>query len=443
MTPLSGNGVEPPKTRTRMPPKKRIIGWVCTTYFAEGLPFMIVRILSGVFFTQIGVKERYLGYLNFLGLPWNIKFLWAPLVDGWGTKRGWQVALQALLGALTAAVALLAHFAGGAAEPAHFFEAIAGVFVLMAIVAATNDIAIDGYYLEALPKREDQALYSGYRVLAYRMAMVFARSGLVAFAAWSVGTVTSGSVYDGWCLAFGVGAITLIGGAFLHSTLLPHSTIVHTQVETQFAKARRVFVEGFKTYIAQPQVLITLIFIVLYKMGDELLFSMVTPFMLRELRVSAEQYATIGGIVGALGTIVGAMWGGWLIQKMGLKKALWPLTIAMNANIWLYIWLSIAKPNPLTTKGLSVIALIHGIEQIAAGLGSAALLVFLLGTCSREYRATHYAIGSAIMSIPGTIVGGYGGVIVEGIGYTGLYLMAFVASLPGMLLIPFVPIREE
>jgi PAT family beta-lactamase induction signal transducer AmpG len=115
----------------------------------------------------------------------------------------------------------------------------------------------------------------------------------------------------------------------------------------------------------------------------------------------------------------------------------------MNINIWLYVWLSVAKPDPSTWWGISAIAAIHGIEQIAAGLGSAALLVFLLSTCSRQFRATHYAIGSAIMSVPGTLIGGEAGRLVELIGYTNLYIIAFVLSIPGMCLIPLVPIRNE
>jgi len=115
----------------------------------------------------------------------------------------------------------------------------------------------------------------------------------------------------------------------------------------------------------------------------------------------------------------------------------------MNLNLLLYVWLSVVKPDPSTVNGLGIIAVIHGIEQIAAGLGSAALLVFLLTTCSQSYKATHYAVGSAIMSIPGTIVGGEGGRIVEAYGYTGLYVLACIAAIPGMCLIPFVPMKEE
>jgi PAT family beta-lactamase induction signal transducer AmpG len=347
-----------------------------------------------------------------------------------------------MLAALTGLVALLAHYAA-TSNSGDYLEWIAAVFVVMAFIAATNDIAIDGYYLEAIPRREDQALLSGYRVLAYRMAMVFARSGLVALAAWAMSSATVGTAYHAWSLAFSVGAGVLAALALSHAFVLPKVGSPAADLETQFAKARRVFVEGFVTYLAQPKVGLVLAFIVLYKMGDELLFSMVTPFMLRELKITGEQYAWIAGIVGAAGTIIGAMWGGYLIKKMGLRKAMWPLTIAMNLNIWLYVWLSVAKPDPTTMSGISIIATIHGIEQIAAGLGSAALLVFLLTTCSQQYKATHYAVGSAIMSIPGTLVGGQAGAIVEAIGYTNLYILAFIAALPGMALIPLVPMREE
>jgi len=115
----------------------------------------------------------------------------------------------------------------------------------------------------------------------------------------------------------------------------------------------------------------------------------------------------------------------------------------MNVNIWLYVWLSVAKPDPATFWGIFAIAAVHCVEQVAAGLGSAALLVFLLSTCSKEFRATHYAIGSAIMSVPGTLIGGEAGRIVEILGYTNLYIVAFVLSIPGMCLIPLVPIRGQ
>jgi PAT family beta-lactamase induction signal transducer AmpG len=421
--------------------------WVNTTYFAEGLPYMLVRIISSLYFTQLGMRELYLGYLNYLGIPWNLKFLWAPFVDGWGTKRGWQVALQLVLGALTCLLAYLSYCAGAASDSAQYVSVIAVVFVVMAFVAATNDIAIDGFYLDALPNREQQALFSGYRVLAYRLAMVFARSGLVGLVAWSSARAATSSPATSWVPAFGLAGALLVGLALLHAWILPRKSEERSATpETQSGSMRQtyaLFSRGFRTYLAQKNIVLILAFIVLYKLGDEVLFSMVTPFMMRELKISTEQYAWVAGIVGAIGTIVGAMVGGWWITRVGLRRALWPLSILMNFNIWLYVWLSYAKPDPDTVWGILVIAVIHGIEQLAAGLGSAALLVFLLTTCSREFRATHYAIGSAIMSIPGTLIGGKAGWLVEVMGYTNLYIVAFIFAIPGMCLIPFVPIQEE
>lgn len=424
---------------------RRRLLWVNTTYFAEGLPYMVVRILSSLYFTQLGVRELYLGYINYLGLPWNLKFLWAPFVDGWGTKRGWQVAIQGVLALLTFLVAYLSYLVGVAENPQGYLTWIAVVFVAMAFVAATNDIAIDGFYLEAIPSQSDQALFSGYRVLAYRLAMVFARSGLVGVVAWTTARVAGGSPALAWVPAFCVAGVVLGALSFFHYWLLPHTTYSkeRTQKTSTLERTTAVFKAGFRTYLAQPQVGIILCFIVLYKLGDEVLFSMVTPFLMRELMITTEQYAWVAGIVGAAGTIGGAMLGGWWINRVGLRRALWPLSILMNVTIWLYIWLSVAKPDPATLWGIGSIAFIHGVEQVAAGLGSAALLVFLLSTCSKEYRATHYAVGTAIMSIPGTLIGGEAGRLVEMMGYTNLYILAFVLSIPGMCLIPFVPIRQE
>lgn len=434
------NSITKPANR----PGRGTLAWVNTTYFAEGLPFMIARILSSLYFTQAGVRELYLGYINYLGLPWNLKFLWAPLIDGWGSKRGWQVATQALLGALVLLIAWLSYGAAQSADPSGYLSWIALVFVVMAFVAATNDIAIDGYYLEAIPSRAEQALLSGYRVLAYRLAMVFARSGLVGLVAWCAARGWGASPYMAWVPAFCVAGVVLLGCSLFHAVWLPKLPPERALSEDRAARgAYRVFVDGFRSYLAQPRVGLVLAFIILYKLGDEVLFSMVTPFLTRELKITTEQYAWIAGIVGAGGTILGAMLGGWWINRVGLRRALWPLSILMNVNIWLYVWLSVAKPDPGEWGGLMAIAGIHGVEQVAAGLGSAALLVFLLSTCDKSYRATHYAIGSAIMSIPGTIIGGEAGWLVERIGYTNLYVLAFFLALPGMALIPFVPIQAS
>jgi len=405
--------------------------WVASTYFAEGLPYMIVRFLSSVYFTDIGVRESFLGFLNFLGIPWNLKFLWAPLLDIFGTKRGWMIRLQLLI---TILVFILAGLAGMRSPqgPALLIPAMAFLFVGLAFIAATHDIAIDGYYLEGLTNRADQAAFSGLRVLAYRIAVIFARSVLVAAAGLA-----------NWFYGFGVGALTMLALFVIHQISLPRFEEEKASTRVKFSEIRDNFINSFLSYLKRERVFLILIFVATYKLGDEILFSMNTPFLMRELGVTKPQLAWLAGFVGSFASIAGTMLGAWWIQKTGLKKTIWPITLVMNVNILAYIILSEGRPSPASVKGLALIAAVHAYENIVGGLGTAALMVYLMRLCSTKYKAAHFAIGTAIMSLGSTVLGGFGGVIVEKVGYTNLFLFGFLATIPSILLLFWLPMEEE
>jgi PAT family beta-lactamase induction signal transducer AmpG len=424
--------------------------WVSTTYFAEGLPYMIVRWLSGVYFTEIGLREAVIGYTNWLGAPWNLKFLWAPLVDWAGSKRRWMLAVQL---ALAVAFGLLALFvragpAGGVkgvklewSQLATTFDPVTGwshqtailgvigMLIVTAFLSSTNDVAIDAYYIEGLPERTAQAQYSGLRVTWYRVAVLFAKFALIAFPTWFGG--------------FLCGAAVMAALALFHVFAAPRfpSDVVRSRLN------RKPFLthlwESIRSYLAQDRMWIVVPFIILYKMGDEVLFALNTTFLMRELNVTKPQLSLLSGAVGTTTAIAGTMLGAFWIKRVGLKRAIWPLTLAMNLFIWAYVWLAMARPDAQTTGGMAMIAVVHGYEQLAVGLGNAALTVFLLYTCRPEYKAAHYAFGSAIMSLTGTILGGFAGTVVERYGYVVLYVASFALSIPAMILLFFVPIRDD
>jgi PAT family beta-lactamase induction signal transducer AmpG len=459
-----GKTLNPVVLEKEKEPKKALL-WVYTTYFAEGLPYAIIRILSTFYFTDIGVKERYLGYLNFLSIPWTLKFIWAPFLDLISTKRRWMIIIQFLFSLVMMAVATACYFAYVPTLPPTFEEYFAFgyelpplfshlttflvfislAFVVMAFIAATNDISIDAYYLEGLKDPKDQAAYSGDRVAAYRLAMIFSRSGVVAFVAYMTYLIQQkGNVNlsEAWAYGFGVCGLTMFLLACYHFFKLPEFENKR-QEPLKVAQTMKSFAEAFSTYLKQEKVVLIIIFIILYKIGDEILFSMNTPFMKRELKVSNAQMAWIAGIVGAVGAVLGAMAGGYWIKKQGLRKAIWPLTILMNFNIWAYTWLAYAKPDPTTIKGISLIAFVYFYEQVASGLGSAALTVYIMRTCSPSFKASHYAFGTAIMLIPAAIIGGFAGQMIESMGYVNFFIFAFLASIPAMLVMFFVPIKDE
>ncbi len=405
--------------------------WVASTYFVEGLPYMIVRFMSAVYFTDMGVREALLGFVNFLGIPWNLKFLWAPLLDIFGTKRTWFLRLQLGITVLVLVIALVAgwHDRTGAAS---LLKTMAFLFVGLAFLAATNDVAIDAYYLEGLTRRSDQAAYSGLRAMAYRGAVIYSRSVLVGIAGIA-----------NWFYGFGAGAATLLFFLLFHAVFLPRFELEKTGPRVTASEVGRNFIKSFLSYLRQDRVALVLLFVATYKLGDEILFSMNTPFLMRELAVTKSQMAWLAGFVGSFATIGGTMLGAWWIKRVGLKRAIWPLTLIMNVNILAYLFLSMHRPLATTEQGLAWIVLIHGYENIAAGIGSAALTIYLMRLCHQEFKAAHFAIGTAIMSLGSTLIGGFGGLIVERVGYTNLFLLGFAATLPSMVLLLFIPLDES
>jgi len=470
--------------------------WAFTTYFAEGFPWSIVRLFSTVFFTDIGVKERYLGYINFLGIPWNFKFLWAPFIDLFSTRRKWMVGLQAIITAIISVIALFCWFSPPHGAPSEILTITAVLLVILAFVSATNDIAIDGYYMEAIPDKKEQAAYTGYRVFAWRMAMILVKSGLIALVAYLAAKWGNVGLYKAWAVGFATAAVTMFGLTLYHGFALVDYENPDRENRTP-KKIAHDFLQSFCSYLnvtprafafkvgatvlgtlaysfwgvdaltsffpnqiliwrlgiptvaialfltgLSKEIFFMLLFIIFYKIGDEVLFSMGTAFLMRELAVTKVHLAWLSGILGAAGSILGTVFGGMWIKKVGLKKAIWPLTLLMNINIWAYVWLAYAKPQATVPNELVTIAIVHFYENFASGLGTAALIVFILTTCKAEFKAAHYAIGSALMAIFSTFFGGFGGEIVESIGYMNMFIFAFALTIPAMLLTFFVKIKN-
>ena len=465
--------------------------WVFSTYFAQGFPYMVVRSMSAVFFTDVGMSERFLGYLNFLGIPWTLKFLWAPFVDIFSTRRSWMILVQALLTVLTALLAALC-LARGEDLIAGLPDALlVWLFIVMAFVAATNDIAIDGYYMEGISDPKEQAAYTGFRVMAYRLAMILARFGIILAVAQVASRAFGGNMYSAWGVGFAAGAAVMALLTLLHLIKLPR----YQQARTHAIGAREAmadFLNSFASYLevsrrrslialtsapalamalsailivfgipgvqavtysfafmllallaqARPAIAISLAFIMFYKIGDEIIFSMGTPFLKRYLLVNNTQLAWMSGLLGLVGSIVGTTIGGLWIKRTGLRRAIWPLTLLMNLNILAYVWLAYERPLATNLPGLLTIGTVYSIEQIAAGLGNAVLIVYILRTCKPEFKAGHYAIGSAFMSVFSALFGGMGGVIVEQVDYLGLFVIGFAASLPAMALLFFVRVKD-
>jgi PAT family beta-lactamase induction signal transducer AmpG len=402
--------------------------YIPTLYFAEGLPYTIVNMMSVVFFKNLKLSNEMIGLTSFLYLPWTIKAFWAPFVDLLGTKRGWIIGCHTLLALIAGALALFA--------TSQTTVALAVVLMMViALISATQDIAIDGFYMDALAK-DQQAFYVGIRNAAYKIAWLLGSGGLV-YLAGIVGAAHGISV--GWSAAFGVCAVLFIACALLHAWYLPRPET--TDVSAEQGLRFSTFLKVFKTYFQQPGIIAIVFYILTFRMGDAFMLKMAQPFLLDPpskggLGMSTAEVGLIYGTVGMIFLLLGGIVGGWLISRDGLRKWLWPTALIQNSAIILYYLLAISKPN------IYMVGAVNSAEQFSYGLGVAAYTVFLLSTVKPEYKAAHYAIATALMALGVMLPGAYSGFLQQSLGYANFFLVSFLAAIPGIIAILFLPIKE-
>lgn len=387
----------------------RAVPWVASTYFAEGLPFSIVHQVSMELFTAMGASPEAVGLTALYGVPWNLKFLWGPVVDRYGTLRRWVVVIEAALGV---AIGLLAW-------PAQRMDLglVARAFLVVAVLAATHDVAVDGFYMRALGKT-DQAALSGLRAAAFRVAMTAGKGGLVVLA----GVLS-------WRASFFTAGATLLILALVHGLALPRPRA--REAGSAPASLGRFYVDAFRSFLALPGARVSLAFIVVYRAGDALMFAMSTK-LLAHLGLGLVERGVLNGVGGAAG-IGGSMLGGLVISRLGLRRTLGPIALLQGLAVLLFVALAAIAPSHAWINA-AVIA-----ERVLEGVGGAALMVFIMSRCVGAYRASHFAIGSALMSVAAMVLGSASGFLLTRLGYPAFFALAYVATIPGIVLARFVP----
>lgn len=378
-----------------------------SSYFGEGLPWTVLHQLATEFLTAIGASKTQIGSTSLFHLAVTLKFVWSPLIDLFGEKRQWLLAAQGVLGLGMLLTALTLK----ASDLTWFWIALA----LLSVVHATHDIACDGFYLAALQERE-RALYSGVRNAAYRAATIVGSSVLVYLAART-----------SWELAFASAGVLMWLVGLVNARVLPRS------VESRSAPAARstAFLAAYRTFFTQPGAARVLAFILFYRLGDIMMFSMAKP-LLRDIGIDTAARGLLNG-VGILASISGSLAGGAIIARKGLGRCLVPMTYLQNLAIPLYVVLAVAQPS------LPWVVPIVVLEQLAAGVGVAASAVFLMRIAHPSFSASHFAFATAVVSLGSSLSGYISGPLDEALGHPAFFTLAFVASWPSLLLVHRVP----
>lgn len=413
--------------------------------FASGLPLALTGQTLQAWLTESGASLQSIGLFALVGVPYTLKFLWAPLVDRlplpvltrWlGRRRGWLIFAQGLLMAAIVALAF--------SNPGQALALTALCAVAVAFASATQDIVIDAWRVEILEERQ-LAAGAAAIVFGYRLGMLVSSAGALYLAEY----------YFSWPLVYLAMAAVLLIGAITVLVVGEPAAQPRSDAERRFAEAQawlaaRPHLSGgvarlmawlyasvagpFLQFISRRGWVGILLFVMLFKLGDSLAGVLATSFYLN-IGFTKSEIAEVSKLYGFFATLIGLFLGGWLMQAVGLYRALWICGILQMGSNLLFAVLA------LKGHDLWFLALTVGVENLASGMGTAALVAYLSALCDIAYTATQYALLSSLTAVARTVLSSYAGFMADALGWPLFFLLTTAAALPGLLLLAWLTRR--
>ena len=412
--------------------------WIPTLYFAEGLPYVAVMTISLVLYKQLGLSNAEITfYTSWLYLPWVIKPLWSPFIDVVKTKRWWITAMQLLIGAAFGGVAFTI--------PSSFWlQGSLFFFWVMAFSSATHDIAADGFYMLGLDQHQ-QAWFVGIRSTFYRLATIFGQ-GILVMIAGNLQVMFRNNIRYSWSLMFYGVAGLFIALWLYHSYILPKPSEDKGMESLNTAKLMselKQTVVTFFTKMPVREVVIAILFMLLYRMPEGLLAKVSSLFLIDShgaggLGLSPQEYGLVQGTVGIIGLTLGGILGGLAAGRDGLKRWLWPMVCAITIPDLVYVYMSYVMPSSLLVVNICVF-----FEQFGYGFGFTAYMLYLIYYSQGEYKTSHYALCTALMALSMMIPGLFAGALQEAVGYRMFFIIVMVFCIVTFIVSRLVKIDPE
>lgn len=375
--------------------------------FTSGLPLLLSGATLRAWMTNAGVDLKTITAFTLVHLPFNLKMFWAPLLDRYrlpwlDLRRGWAVVFQA---AIVACVVLMSTL-----DPTSQRGYVAALAVAMAFLAASQDIVLDAYRTEILEPHERGAGSATF-LWGYRIAVVLAQSGTLILAD-----------YLPWRVVYLSMAVFMIPG-FVVTLLAASPTAIHAP-----RRLREAVTRPFLGLWRKEGIGIALLFVAVYKLGEQLLDPVTFPFLSRTLGFTNTEislYSKICGLIGA--TIGGAVGGIWLARMRPARALLWMGALQAATNLG-YAALAVAGHSRL---GLAAVVTL---DNVGNTMGSAAFMAYMTSLCDPGSSGTQYALLTGIASLIGRVLGPSSGALAQDLGWPTFFALTALLALPGLAL---------
>jgi PAT family beta-lactamase induction signal transducer AmpG len=381
--------------------------------FSCGLPLLLTITLLQAWMKEAGVDLTVIGLMALVGLPYTLKFLWAPVLDRFtlpflGRRRGWLLVVQ---------LTLMVSISGlGFTNPANNPWMVAFIAFLVTFFSASQDTIVDAYRREDLPD-EELGLGASLYVNGYRLGMLLASGGGLIMAD-----------HMPFSMVYQVMAACMLPGIL--TTLMAREPDIHDRTPKTLKEA---VVEPLVEYFNRQGALWILAFIVLYKIGDSMATAITTPFYL-DIGFSKTQIGTVVKLFGFWATVAGSLIGGVMMLRLKINRSLWVFGFLQA--------FSTAGFAVLARIGNSLIALaaVVTLENLCSGMGTAAFVAFMASITDKRFTATQYALLSSLMGVPRVIASAPTGFLAKIMGWETFFIFCTLIAAPGLMLLPkFAP----
>ncbi|WDI32750.1 AmpG family muropeptide MFS transporter [Hyphococcus flavus] len=389
--------------------------------FSAGLPFYMIYQNLSLWLAEAGVDKGEIGLFAWTGFAFSFKFLWAPAVDRVpipflekfvGRRRAWMAAAQ--IGIMLALIAM------SAADPAGNLLVIAAIAVVLAFVAATQDIAIDAWRIEAATDEEQGVMAAMYQY-GYRVAIMVAGAGALIVA----DNINWPAAYQFMALLMGVGLLTALFAPKVEVgeyTPPPRAPLAETMSKSVIGP----FKDFFSRY--GMHALVILLFIALFRVPDFLMGYMTGPLYI-DLGYDKTTIGAVRSGIGLFATLFGVFLGGIIVARMDYRWSLMFGVLSQSLTNLIYSWLALSDA---TTGGLAFAVVV---DNIAYGAAGTILIAYMSSLTNTAFTATQYALFSSFYALPGKFVGGFSGFMVEAFGFAWFFAITAIIGLPAALLI--------
>ena len=424
--------------------KHNPITWIPTVYFAMGMPFVVLNMVSVLMFSGLGVSNSQIAlWTSLIMLPWTLKFLWSPFLEMFRTKKFFVILTQIFTGIMFCLVAF-------SLELPHFFVYAIILLAFIAFSGATHDIATDGIYMRELSKA-DQAKYIGLQGAFYNIAKIVASGGLVWLAGWLYNYYSNqdaSALVDGdinlvaniqsWRIIMLIVSVVMIALGLYHTKMLPSGGAATST--TSLKETTSKLKEVIRDFFTKKHILYYICFIILYRFAEGFVMKIVPLFLKADrevggLGLTEQQIGLYYGTFGAAAFVIGSLLAGFYISKRGLKKTLFSLCCIFNLPFMAYTLLAIYQPTSSPLIGTAIV-----LEYFGYGFGFVGLTLFMMQQIAPgKHQMAHYAFASGIMNLGVMLPGAISGFMSDWLGYELFFIFTMIATIPAFLITYFVP----